>query len=147
MFRFDKYTFKYDRYIVVLTKRAANEDLKVNNANENFLPSFHSFLLRSSGFKCNFIDFFSQDTLRYITKWKAGKMNQSLLHAKANKFSRNALIDSKPPAVTAHNHAFKSPFTIMSKFYHNAQRIAFFQPQISQVAFLEPAIPAARPQI
>ena len=105
--------------------------------------SFHSFLLRSSGFKCNFIDFFSQDTLRYITKWKAGKMNQSLLHAKANKFSRNALIDSKPPAVTAHNHAFKSPFTIMSKFYHNAQRIAFFQPQVSQVAFLEPEVPAA----
>ena len=58
--------FSYDRYIVVLTKRAA-KNLKVNNANENFLPS-HCFLLRSSEFKCNFIDFFSQDTLRYITK-------------------------------------------------------------------------------
>ena len=51
---------------VVLTKRAANENLKVNNADENFLPSFHCFLLRSSGFKCNFIDFVSRDTLRSI---------------------------------------------------------------------------------
>ena len=49
-------------------------------------------------------------------KWKAGKNNHSLLQAKANKFSRNALIDSKPPAVTAHNTAFKSSFTIMPKF-------------------------------
>ena len=38
MFRFDHYTLKYDRYIVVLTKRAGNENLKVNNATENFLP-------------------------------------------------------------------------------------------------------------
>ena len=42
--------FRYDRYIVVLMKRAGNENLKVNNANENFLPSFYCFLLRSSGF-------------------------------------------------------------------------------------------------
>ena len=66
--------------------------------------------------------------------WK--ESNQSLLHAKANKFSRNALTDSKPPAVTAHNTAFKSPITIMSKFYHSGQRIAFSQPQIRQVRFL-----------
>ena len=104
--------------------------------NENFFPSLHCFLLRPSEFKCNFIDFFSRDTLRFATKWKAGKNNHSLLQAKANKFSRNALIDSKPPEVTAHNTAFKSPFTIMSKFYHSGQRIAFFQPQIRQIRFL-----------
>ena len=71
---------------------------------------------------------------------KTGKKNHSLLRAKANKFSRNVIIDSKPPGVTAHNTAFKSPFTIMSKFYHSGQRIAFFQPQINQVAFLEPEV-------
>ena len=62
---------------------------------------------------------------RYSTLYKevkAGEKNQSLLHAKANKFSRNALIDSKPPGVTAHNTVFKSPFTIMSKFYQSGQR-------------------------
>ena len=120
---------------MVLTKRVANENLKVMQ-NENFLSSLHCFLLRSRGFKCNFIDFFSRDALRSITKWKAGKKNQSLLRAKANKFSRNALIGSKPPAVTAYNTAFKSPFIIMSKFYHSGQRIAFFQPTIRQVRFL-----------
>ena len=50
MVSFDQQTFEYDRCIVVLTKRAANKNLKVNNADENFLPSFHCFLLRSSGF-------------------------------------------------------------------------------------------------
>ena len=49
-------------YIVVLTKRVANENLKVIR-NENFLSSLHCFLLRSRGFKCYFIDFFSRDTL------------------------------------------------------------------------------------
>ena len=76
---------------------------------------------------------------RYSTLYnevKVGKKNHSLLHAKANKFSRNALIDSKPPRVTAHNTAFKSPFRIMSKFCHSGQRITFLQPQIRQVRFL-----------
>ena len=76
---------------------------------------------------------------RYSTLYnvvEGWKDDQSLLHAKANKFSRNALIDSKPPAVTAHDTAFKSRFTIMSKFYHSGQRIAFSQPQIGQVRFL-----------
>ena len=70
---------------------------------------------------------------RYSTLYnevKAGKKNHSLLHTKANKFSRNALIDLKLPGVTAHNTAFKSPFTIMSKFYHSGHRIAFFQPSL-----------------
>ena len=49
-------------YTVVLTKRVANENLKVIR-NENFLSALHCFLLRSRGFKCNFIDFFSRDTL------------------------------------------------------------------------------------
>ena len=47
---------------MVLTKRVANENLKVIQ-NEKFLPSLYFFLLRSRGFKCNFIDFFSRDTL------------------------------------------------------------------------------------
>ena len=37
MFRFDQYTFKYDRYIVVLTKRAANENLKVMQMKTSYL--------------------------------------------------------------------------------------------------------------
>ena len=53
-YRFDQLTFKYDRY----TDGASSERKFKNNASEYFLPSLHCFLLRSSGFKCNFIDFF-----------------------------------------------------------------------------------------
>ena len=74
MFRFDQYTLKYDRYIVVLTKRAANENLTVNNATENFLPSFHCFLLRSRGFKCNFIDFFTRELVSVLLELFLGSV-------------------------------------------------------------------------
>ena len=37
MFRFDQQTFKYGRYIVVLTKRAANENLKVMQMKTSYL--------------------------------------------------------------------------------------------------------------
>ena len=65
MFGLDQQTFKYDRYIiVVLTKRAANENLKAMQ-NENILPSLHCFLLHFIGWnenrvKWNFMDVFSQ---------------------------------------------------------------------------------------
>ena len=88
-----------------------------------------------AGLKVISLTFSLEILLPSKTKWKARKKNHSLHHPKANKFSRNALIDSKPLGVTAHNTAFKSPFTIMPKFY-SSQKMSFFQPQISQVGFL-----------